>query len=264
MLIFVHIPKNAGTTIDAILRRNFGRQYSDFYTDRCGTFLTEVEFIELIKSRSPHCTALAGHDFRPLNPEMSRLLNLHYITFIRHPVERAISLYYYERAHPNNPNDIALSSFSEYVNKRPLYDNAISNWQTYQLVGAVSLERAKEVLEQFLVVGLVEEFDKSLILLRERLYHVLGLSHFRIVYQRMNVSHNRQITSASLPQNIRDRLLEMNQEDLKLFEYTRRRLHEEVQYLRHVAYKTLLLKTNNFMYRYWPSLYDFYARKWLT
>ncbi len=151
--------------------------------------------------------------------------------------------------------------FSVYVTERPKENNAITNWQVYNIAGQADYSRAIRLLDQFLMVGLVEQFDKSLILLRERLCHTLGLSHFRIVYKRMNVSHNRRITSASLPQNIRGRLLEMNQEDLKLFEYAKKRINKELQQLRHVAYKTLLLKANNIVFHYWPSVYDYYARK---
>lgn len=261
MLVYIHIPKNAGTTMNAILKYNFRERHTEFYTHRQGNFLSETEFIEFIQRIQSQTDVLCGHDIVPLEAERSKLLGLKYFTFIRHPVNRAISLYYHEKKVTIGTEHCSQLPFSVYVTERPKENNAITNWQVYNIAGKADYNRAIRLLDQFLMVGLVEQFDKSLILLRKRLCNTSGFSHFRIVYKRMNVSQNRQVTLKSLPQNIRDRLIEMNQEDLKLFEYAKRRLNEELQYIPHVAYKTLLLKVNNIVFHYWPSVYDYYARK---
>ncbi len=51
--------------------------------------------------------------------------------------------------------------FSSYVTERPKENNAITNWQVYNIAGQTEYNRAVRLLEQFIMVGVVEQFDSS-------------------------------------------------------------------------------------------------------
>lgn len=248
MLIHIHIPKNAGSTINTILKRNFQNRYTGFYTDRCGKFLSDSELITLITTLKPETTVLSGHDIRPLAPDASRELGVEYFTFIRHPVEWAISLYYYEKSFTSGQSHISQYPFDEYVLERSTQDRAISNWQTYNLTPNANFEDAQKVLEYFLVVGIVHEFDTSLILLRENIQNVLGIPYFNMWYQVANISRNKKLTSSTIAEKTFKKLVEMNQEDIKLFEYAAKRLEQDANNIRCARFRTVFFKLSNRVY----------------
>ena len=247
MLVNIHIPKNAGSTVNNIFKRNFGERYTIFQTDRCGEFLTNSELIDLIENIKPHTDILSGHDILPLDAKTSKSLGINYFTFIRHPISRAISLYYYEKARTKKDH-ISQYSFREYIRERPKFDYAISNWQTYNIAGVLDFEKAKTNLERFSMVGLVEEFDKSLILL-QKIMHQIGFPTFKIVYKPANVSQNKNISMNTLPKDLLRELVELNQEDLQLYNYTKIRLNEEAIKVQDFMLKTKIFKINNTVHK---------------
>jgi hypothetical protein len=227
MLIYVHIPKTAGSTMRSLLQRNFKRRFFGVYTDRRGEFLTDDELIQLVRHIYPAKEVLSGHDIRPLQEKSVQGIDLRYVTFIRHPFSRAISLYYFEKKHTVSSH-VSQKSFKEYVQQRPSHDKAISNWQAFNISSQGTFEHAKELLDDFLMVGLVERFDLSLIWLQE----CLGENYLRYIgYTRQNVSRKKQYSISNLPQNIQDELADLNQEDLKLYEYAKKRLEEDLKKL---------------------------------
>ena len=246
MLVHIHIPKNAGTTVNEILNKNFGKRYSHFHTKRCGQFLSDSEFIELINHHKPHADVLSGHDILPLDAEISKSLGVSYFTFIRHPVSRAISLYFHEKSRTEKDH-ISQYSFQEYVKERPKHDGAISNWQTYNVAGVVDFEKARSALDQFVMVGLVENFDKSAILLQEVMQKA-GFPNFIILSKPANVSQNKTLSIETLPENIFENLSELNQEDIKLFEYAQNRLDQDIHNLSSFKQKEDLFKIRNNIY----------------
>ncbi len=250
MLIHIHIPKNAGTTVDSILKRNFGERYYDFYTDRNGKFLTQSEFIQLVKKIQPYTDVLSAHDIHPLEQETSKQLELNYFTLIRHPVERARSLYYHERRNTGK-NHISQKSFHEYVQERSKEDRAISNWQTYNIGGEADFFKAKKILDNFALVGLVEKFDESLLLLREKFKKGLNknkLINLNIFYQQQNISQSKIVTEPMGEEKTLEKLIEMNQEDLQLFEYASTRLNIEISKINNFQIQKNIFQTTNLLY----------------
>lgn len=233
MLIYVHIPKTAGSTMRSLLQRNFKGRFYGFYTDRRGEFLTDDELIELVRHIYPQKEVLSGHDIRPLQEKSVQGIDLRYVTFIRHPFSRAISLYYFEKKHSASSH-ISHKSFKEYVQQRPSHDRAITNWQVFNISSTGTFEHAKELLDDFLMVGLVERFDLSLI----RLQECLGEDYLSYIgYTRQNVSKNKQYSISNLPHDIQDELAYLNQEDLKLYKYAKKRLEEDLKSLVNVEDK---------------------------
>ena len=253
MLVYLHIPKNGGMTMKSIFDRELGNRVKYVYSDAVGEFISETKLARIAKSLDSHIKVLFSPNIRPLDAEISRSLNLNYATLIRHPVKRAISLYYEERRATEGANHISQRSFEEYVRERPKYDNAISNWQTYNITKKATFEQARELLEQFLVVGVVGHFDMSLLVMRE----LGGLSGFKIYYKKQNVSVEKKITMKTLPEKTLEMLLEMNQEDLKLFEYANTRLKKDTQNFPNITGKLKVFQRKNFLYNKSPWVFKF-------
>ena len=90
MLAFVHIKKTAGTTLTAILRRNFGTRHLDtrlhLYED---LFLADDLRRALKLYRRLDC--IAGHHVRPFGDLHSLIPKIRYFTFVREPISRLVS-----------------------------------------------------------------------------------------------------------------------------------------------------------------------------
>jgi hypothetical protein len=220
-LIFLHIPKTAGTTLRKILERQYRHSgILEVYDKRVLDHL-ELEGTEILRQVPLRETGLlAGHivfgwhRFLP-----GRAV---YLTMLRDPVDRVVSLYYYVREDPRMPLHFAVRDGSvgleDYL-KRGL-DPEASNGQTYWLSGGLSGEEAlrwaKRNLDFFPVVGIQERFDESLVLFRR----VFGWRS--VFYSKRNVVLARPRTE-DLPDRVRRLISERNQLDLELYDYARRR-----------------------------------------
>ena len=225
IMVYIHIPKNAGTTFKEILARNYGAGYHQFYTDRRGKLLKEDELRELISSLPTGARALSGHNLLPY-PDLIEQLSLNYVTLIRDPVSRAISLYHYERKTTHGTDHISQRSFDDYLDVRPTIGGAITDFQTYNLTGGRDVAEAKRILDRFFVVGLVERFDEFLCLLSHSLNGA-----FDAAYIPLNVSGDRVVSAETLTISQQKRILEMNRADSELFAYAGERLERDLSVL---------------------------------
>ncbi len=243
MLVHIHIPKNAGSTMRQLLKCNFKSRLAEFYTHRRGRFLTDDEFLAYLSTLPDGTAALTGHDLRPLSPMVSAEHGIRYFTFLRDPIRRAISLYHYERkvAGSRDAQHVSLLPFEQYVEERPKYDRAISNWQVHNLSATGNLDDARYRLEAFLMVGLVERFDESLLLLRERCHE----RRLAVAYRKENVSAKPIVRLAGLSRNVLARLQEMNALDIALYEYGCQRFERDLRTVAGLAAKLTLLRMRN-------------------
>ena len=171
-IIFLHIPKTAGTTLNRIIDWEYnplriysinGRYFRESYR----------KLVEYPPSRLPGMKVFRGH--MPFG--LHRLLNgpSTYIVVLRDPVERAMSLYFFaanRRIHRHH-SEVSRQTLEEYVRTSP-YNNA----QT-KLIAGQSRERdfiagecndamlsaAKENLSRyFTLIGITERFEETLAL----------------------------------------------------------------------------------------------------
>lgn len=95
VLVHAHIFKNAGTTFDASLRRHFGDGFVDHREDTLFLQGGNAYLLDYLAG-NPGVKALSSHSlhFRITgNGEFS----LHPVYFLRHPLARVWSVYYFER-----------------------------------------------------------------------------------------------------------------------------------------------------------------------
>lgn len=193
VIAFVHIPKTAGTTLNALLARAYASH------ETCEIMMRGMSLrlpgaailpkpaishskIRRLKSALKHRPALRlirGHFDLSLGSILPA--DTRYFTLLRDPVERAVSHYRHYRRQTNDPiHPLALrSTLTEWVRSCGLVE--MDNGQTRRLAGAMNLpcgrvtpqtlERAKSALARnFEVVGLTERFDETLVLLH-RAFH---------------------------------------------------------------------------------------------
>lgn len=241
-LYFLHIHKTAGTTMYAILERYFApneicrahqwHQFLRIPSEQRGKY-------RLIRGHFHHCL----HQLLPAKPA--------YMTTLREPVSRVLSRYQhftrdtghylYERA-----RNMSLAEFL----RDPIMQAQIRNLQTRHIAFDFDLkamaaefdpssphimaleekinkmfselsvdvddslvEVAKQRLEEFVFVGIVERFDDSMDLLAK------ALSWPKVQdYETRNTSPEK-LCHEDIPKELLTKITELNQADIELYEY---------------------------------------------
>lgn len=232
-VIFIHIPRTAGVSLDAILERQYNpaKIYSLYSQEKLD------EFNKLSEKKKANIQLLNGHFMsygiheRLPNPST-------YITMMREPIDRVISHYYFVRRSPNHYlHETVMSknmSLQEYVGSELSIE--INNGQTRLLAGLKEnpgigigrgfpemLNRAKQNIDNnFSVVGLTEEFEKSLILFKKS----LGWSE--TFYLKRNETKNRK-TVKEVSENIINIIGEYNEMDIELYNYAKKEFYKKIE-----------------------------------
>jgi hypothetical protein len=233
-LIFLHIPKAAGTTLQQIIERQYPTEAN--YTFGASATESVAAFKALPEEKRHAIRVLKGHMGFGLHTYLREPST--YITFLRHPVSRYISYYHHVLRSPVHylyeekrmPRNTSLEAFV-----RGQFTIELNNGQTRLLAGEDGLwqetpfgewppdmlEKAKANLDAFFsVVGVAERFDESLLLLQRR------LGWRNILYARENVAPQ---TTAVLPPNLRQEIERQNELDLALYRYAQSRLEAEIK-----------------------------------
>ncbi|NJR63267.1 MAG: sulfotransferase family 2 domain-containing protein [Cyanobacteria bacterium CRU_2_1] len=170
VLYFSHIPKTAGMTFRTIVEDYFSVE--EICPATLNAQLAKIPFEELQKYR-----LLRGHLGFINIPELIPGKNIVNVTFLREPVARVISHYEYIRRMPGDPHyeavkDMTLEEFAQKLTAGKVRKNIqtyhIAKTHRFKLDGLSPteiLELAKESLDRFAFVGLVERFQDSLFLL---------------------------------------------------------------------------------------------------
>src|SRR5262249_32296132 len=152
-----------------------------------------AEFIGLSPEAKAGIRVLAGH--MPFGLHQSLPQTAWYVTFLRHPMERCISHYCFVLQQPSHylyervaGGRMVLRDYlrsgvaAELDNGRPRYlSNALD--LPFGQCGREHLETAKQNLRRhFAVVGLVEQFDESLLMIKRR------FGWGRVYYTRRNIT----------------------------------------------------------------------------
>jgi hypothetical protein len=222
-LIFLHIPKTAGTTLRTIINW----QYPPRTTLIGSGFELRNKLRNLPEQRRRKIRVLQGHMPFGLHEYLSGPVD--YITILRDPVDRVLSTYCFILTRPMHPlyEEVASMNMSlrEFVNSERFPQ--VSNQQTRVISGglrdnfsAQALEAAKSNLStHFSAVGFTERFDESLVLFKR----LLGWRN--IYYYKRNVTRDRP-RRCEIP-NSTIRLIEKNNIlDMELYEFATQRFNE--------------------------------------
>lgn len=244
VIIHYHIFKNAGSSIDRLLQNNFGTGWSTF-EGKTPTSLLTVRDIEDYLGAHPELQAISSHLGRPPLPSNVESFPM---IFLRHPLDRAASVYSHERRAPSNVESAEIAKLRDlagYVKwcldpseGRMKGGVVIRNYQVVHLSKAsfrrqhiyqaealkTDLDDVLGFLDRLPFFGIVEEFEASLQLLKRKLPPLW--SDFQVANLQENISPGREATlQARLekierelgPDVLRPFLLE-NQLDMELYE----------------------------------------------
>jgi hypothetical protein len=173
LVVFVHIPKTAGSTLETMLRD----QYSSAETYKINYNGSRKQVRRLKDAlRLQRGTLRLVHGHMDFSWSAMMPADTRFFTLLRDPVDRVMSHYYHYRQETATPlHPLAMhSSLLQWV--RDCGIDEMDNGQTRRIAGAMplpcgavtskTLEQAKANLaSKFAVVGLTERFDESQILI---------------------------------------------------------------------------------------------------
>ena len=224
-LIFIHIPKTAGSTLRPIMDRHYPRPVIcklDFLPRDLDALLRLPE-----QARS-RIRVLQGHF--PFGLHKHLAVPVDYLTILREPVNRIISMYYW--IHGNEEH--VLNTLVRSMSLKDFADSGfeiVANHQTGLISGLPAnsdhqaLAVAKKNLQgEITAFGLNERFDESLLLFKQQ----LGWKH--VFYSRRNVTKVRP-RSSEVPDSVLDVIQKHNSLDLELYEFARQVFDETISAL---------------------------------
>jgi hypothetical protein len=228
LIIFLHLPKTAGSTLARIIERQYtASSILPLYGSSLGEELAAIPQQGMDRLR-----ILTGHLYFGVHSFSSRPST--YITVLRDPVDRVISHYYFVRRDPSNylydsARKMSLREFVESSNQQEP-----NNDQTRLLAGKCDtssfgictddmLNMAKRNLaEYFAVVGITEEFDRSLILMKR----ILGWR--TPFYTKQNVSQHR-LRKGDIPLETLRVIQDYNKLDIDLYRYAKELFDKQIR-----------------------------------
>jgi hypothetical protein len=194
-----HLFKNAGTSVDELLRQNFGAAWAtqEFHGPRRNNAASVLEFLRA----NTHLNAASSHTAHLPVPRIDGI-EIFPIIFIRHPLDRLRSAYEFERRQIANTPGARLAKAHDFAGYlRVLLKNKhhrqVRNFQTFRLAqnetprAGSERERALHALSKLPFVGSVEHFHSSLHRL-ERLLRPI-FPHFRAARPHRNISQRREM-----------------------------------------------------------------------
>lgn len=255
VIVHYHIFKNAGSTIDHILEKNFKDAWVTFDGEQAHSRIQPQEMESFIRNH-PDVVAVSSHNAVLPVPEMPDIA-IAPIFFLRHPLDRVRSIYDFERHQGLTSGPVsrgaehaAKLNFDEYIQwrfdftKNGVTHNHHTAWLLHNPrfnrfeIQQADYEHALQMLDTLPFFGLVERFDDSLNLLSAYL-NSLGIK-IKLEYQIKNSSkhHMKPLDEriATLRNSIGDitwaKLEARNQWDLKLYEVAQERFEARLDQLK--------------------------------
>ena len=217
IILHGHIFKNAGTTFDWSLARNFGDAFLDHRDDRAMRQQRDAHLAAVVQG-DPGLRALSSHHLCYTLPALTDV-QFYPAYLLRHPIERVASVYAFERRQQSDSLGARAAkekNFQEYVAWRMGEDvpRTIRDYQTAYLCGSHGrgvrgtapvdwLERALEHLAGLDCVGVVDRYDESMVVFEDRL--AAAFPGIDLAYVRQNATRGRGEEQA-LEERVRDTL----------------------------------------------------------
>lgn len=257
-LIFLHIPKAAGSTLHPVLERH--------YSKRAYRTISLPEQLEAFKQLPPtergRIRLLKGH--MPFGMHTYLEGRSRYVTLLRHPAERVVSHYYYVKRKPGHylhHHLLSGMSLAEFASAG--LSGEMDNGQVRLLSGHDQdipcgqctrdlLDTARRNIEQhFAVAGLTEHFDESLVLMAIE----LGWN-WTPYYLNHNVTKDKPAAKEIDPVAF-NAIEQANPLDFELYDWASRRFKDRLARRQpEVDVRIAQLNRANRLYRPWGSVAD--------
>jgi hypothetical protein len=180
VILHYHILKNAGTTIENILDRNFGERFARLDTEHRDGRIEPNGIVDYL-DRHPNIEAISSHQIHYPVPQARGYLFFDWC-FLRDPIDRLRSTYEYFRQHPAEGDPLSHAAerleFGPYV--RCLLDRfpeQVDNPQTNLLANGAAdretvpgdLEPALQRMRETVFLGVVDLYKQSVAAGRDRM-----------------------------------------------------------------------------------------------
>ncbi len=223
-IIFLHIPKTAGTTLRNIVYAQHGEtKVAPIYQDKW--YIEIKEFSQLSDERKNQANVIMGHFFYGFHNKLSGNRPYRYATMLRNPIARCLSLY----NHLNNKqahNSLSLQELlktptgSQFINGQSSLISG-SHGFNFQKKSTELLKQAlKNIESHFAFVGLTERFNESMLLAHHQLGWKLQPYETRNTAKQWPVNYAEELKN---DKEAMDLLAELNQTDMLLYEYVETR-----------------------------------------
>lgn len=233
IIMHYHLFKNAGTSIDHTLKKNFKQSWREHEDSNTGwstidiaNYLKENQDIVVLSSH----TALLP---LPVLPNTT----IYPIIFIRHPIDRIRSVYEFEHKQIADTEGAIMAKkvdMAGYIEWRLSRNNdrSIRNFQSYRLAFATpkllngkqlsEYEQALSAVNELDFVGLVDEFDISLRKMQKWLKNVFPNINFKPVEKNVtkkdtNLNERLDMMRKKIGASLYDDIVEANKSDLKIY-----------------------------------------------
>lgn len=170
-LIFLHIPKTAGTTLNRIIEWQYN-PLTIFTMDPYRIRATPERLKKLSEQRRRRLRVVRGHLYYGVHEYLPQ--GATYITMLREPVARFFSAYYFLQRRPLHPmhrkvttERIGVEDFIRLTpHRQNLQCSLLAGVKNNGICDERILEQAKEnLVKSFSVVGICERFEESLMLI---------------------------------------------------------------------------------------------------
>lgn len=239
-LIFLQPMQTGDKALSRLLREHYHpHQILHYNPHKQGEKLDYI--YSLSEEEREHLRFLHGHLYFGFHQHLNQ--PCHYVTILRNLLSRVISLYYFihQNSNQNLPKTSRYATLRQYLECKCL---ELDNDQTRRIAGDIShqyafgectpelLEVAKQNLRNFLVVGVTERFDESILVLT----HALGLE--KVLYSHSSDNSYKPKIEDVDSWDI-EKIQHSNELDNSLYQYANELLDEKIQHMGdrfHVAY----------------------------
>jgi hypothetical protein len=239
VIIHYHIFKNAGSTLDTILKQNFAGNTGLIEGPFAWSTLSPGEIAHYLRENK-NLIAVSSHQARLPSPQCAGI-QFYPLLFIRHPIDRLESIYEFDRRQPNENLPARMAKqhdLAGYLAWRLRHNNGaiIRNFQTIHLAAreldmrtacanAHDLQFAKARLSELPCFGIVDRFDESINIIANYLKPTFGELSWNGAIE--NRSSSRKETLAERLQDTKNmlgeafyaKILALNTLDMELYRY---------------------------------------------
>lgn len=240
--VHFHIFKNAGSTLDAALRRVFGPAWIELEGNDPNGAMPWDDVVAVLRTR-PEIKVVSSHTLRFPAPKVPGFKFVP-LFLIRHPIDRLASIYHFKRKNPaTDSNEAAqvasngtLADFLDFaLMTSTTVPSAVCDAQTSWLARAgvyasvptaADLAKAKAAVSSAAVAGIVEDLDRYLAVLEVRLSAAMPGVDLAVPDENRNAAREPSLLArlrkirAAVPPALWKKLQQRNALDLALWRHT--------------------------------------------
>jgi len=244
VLINFHMVKNAGGTIEGILEKNFRKEFAmTKYGTKMRKIIPTNALIEYFSS-NPEIKAFSSHAIRP---PLQNTTDLQFFSIlsIRHPIDRAVSIYHFtKRSKLKGEYSIQAkkSSLREFIDwnlkneKHFLLDSQFRLFRnTSNFLHIKKLTSVENQIRNCLFLVIVDRFDESMVVAEENLKQYFKNLDFSYIKRHVrkereeSISDRLKTATEEIGEKIMQDLIDKNKKDLKIYNISNDVLDSRIQ-----------------------------------